>query len=1022
MAILESAPLDIPLAGGLAENVDPRVLPPGSFAVLENLVQNKAGAFSKRYGFGEETNVNDQAGAVAEPVNLLCHQGQPVAVAREAPSAPAVYQFDNGARWRARGRVEFSRLTHRADVSQPTGSVFFEALHRLAASPKALVAALWVESPTNLTSPGAGSALYYRIFDAETGVQTIARSLFSTTNGNSFASCAFDATRVLFAQLNAAGTAYVVSSLTATTGLQSTVATIAVAAGAAAAVDLVPYSPTHFAVALRDGGNVRLQIRAVAGGALSVQIAVPVAAATIVSVAMLDDGATKRFWVVLEDGGVAKAFTATSTGPANLVLGAGLTTIDATMGALLRIAPGAVDLPATLGPSCLVALSDANLKTNLHLVDFAAAVSETALLPASMATTKPVLYDERLWMTVATHAAQSQTPTGLANVGTTCLISVEVDEELVVPRLSAVFARLETTLDQVNATQAPPLAAFGPSASFECPARVFSAVGQNLRFGARWVRAHANQYAGGAHQYDECNGGLMVSGGHVAWLDGAFAVELGFVNDPKIISVGQAAGAGSVAAGTYDVFACYEYTDAMGVLHRSAPSAPVRVVVAAPNTTLTVNVATTGILAIAGFLRRPVAVHVFRTLAGPGPDVYRLTSQVTAPQNDPNATQVSFVTTLSDAQVAALGLGFLYTSAEVPARTPPAAGAVLVHKGRAWVAEAGALGRVFPSKPVRAGLAPEFADEFAVDLPQAAGPVTALAGLDDDTVAYTETQVYLISGDGPLPNGQGSAFGVVRVPSEHGCLGPGSVVVTDQGVFFQSARGICLLGRDRAVVYAGAAVEELTKTFPVARAALVDQRRRRVLWLMRSAEAAFALAAVICFDLDTGVWSNWTVSAATVVGHAMCSGEHWVATTGGFGKEAGASCRDFGEYVSSVLETPWIRVGGLVQHQRTRRWALAADRPDPCELVVEAYVDFDLTSAQAWTIDLGPTTRVEAPDHPRLSEQIAPQKHSAIKLRFTDIQAGSDTTSLGRGLDYAALQLDIAGKKGLAKVAAGNRS
>lgn len=1034
MAILESATLDVPLTGGLAEKVDRRVLPPGSYAVLENLVQDKAGAFKKRYGFGTVSGTPPE-----NPAQVGAHSGQPWAVSTPSGATPEFSHYD-GAGWRGRGAVEFGRTLFRREIVRPAGSSFFEALHRVPASPRPLMVALWVDSQSGTTAPLPGDKVFFRVLDAESGVERVAARQLFLSSERPFASCVVG-TNVVVAQRNAVGS-IVLTSINPATGLATVLATLSGGiVGTASLVDVCAYDATHFALAYSDGANTYIFIiNAVTGVTATFTFVAGPANAILVSLAFLP-GSPGTFWVFAKGAGAVQGFTATSTGPTNLTPGA-LTGLGPST-TITRIAPCAVDLPAALpgfGPACLVLLSSpfvggVGMLTEVRLLDDNFGSNVLEVVPWAMPTAKPVQALGRLWVPMAAHAARVDVATGTVDAYTTCLASITIaDEESAAVRLCAVLGRLRSKLSPFEALSLPQLSANASAQQFEVPSRIFVDVGRNVRFGADWSRVTANQYEAGSHQNCDCLGAVGFSGSHVAWYDGARVAELGFVNDPFLTSASQSAGTGSIAVGSYDFFACYEWTDDAGNLHRSAPSAPLRVDVAAPNTAVTLNVAVTG---LTGKPVGEIVIHLFRTLAGPGPDVFRLTSNATAPRNDPNAAtaQVQFVANLNDAAVLALGLGFLYTGAQVPARTPPGANAFLAHKGRAWIAVADERGQVAPSKPVVPGLAPEFSDEFIITLPQAIGPVTALAPLDDAVLAFTASQAFVIAGEGRASNGQGGDFAVVQIPTDHGCVNAASVVATEDGAFFQAARGICLAGRDQSIAYVGAPVETQVGS-RVVRSAFVDQARRRVVWLVRGSAAQSASHVMPVFDLDMRLWTTWKVDAealggSTVTGSAMVAGRHWISTIEqGFGLEETFSSRDFGSvYVRSTVETPWLRVGALVGHQRTRRFALEFDRFDPFLLDVQVFVDLNdrvdpdagFGPAQTFLFDLSTSTPVVDPSRARLVGVIAPQKHSTIKLKFVDRQAPGDTTSNGRGPDYASLALDVAGKKGLAKVAAGNR-
>jgi hypothetical protein len=1023
MPPLEGAPLPIPLSGGLAQNVDARVLPPGSYAVLENLVQSAAGAFEKRYGFAAVSDAHS-GGTVENPTLIATYQSRPVCLSVPDTSPPEVYQHD-GALWQSKGQAELGRVLLRQEIARPQGTVFYENMHRSNIAGRNLVTTLWTESELGLTSPDVAARICYRVVDGETGVEVVRRTLLSLTTSAPFASAAVG-TKIVLAQVNAGSTAYVLTSIDPATGVSTSLATVSAASIVGTPFDVAAYDANTFIFVYKDGGGIRTDLRNVTTGAVGASVTAGITNAGLLSAAFLA-GSPNQIFVFGESSGALRGTVLTSTGPTNLLNTLGTVTVDAAAGALLRLGAGAIDIPGFGPAGFAIATPATNQTTKMYVTDASLALSVSETLPWSILTSKPVLVNERLWCTMAMHASVVQTSLGLTQVATTCLVSLEVGEEFINPRLCAVLGRLRSIYDTTNVTTTSALAT-GGAGQFDCPTRVFVGVGLNLRFGIDRTRVTVNQYALGSHQNDACQGAVAFSGAHVGWLDGQSIFELGFVQDPRIISVQQVVGSGSIPIGEYDVCACYEYQDGAGNLHRSAPSAPVRVSVAANNTRLTINIATTGLTGSLGGVRRPILIHVFRTLAGPSPDFFRLTSSSTALRNTTTTNTLSFLTGDTDAFVQSLGLGLLYTNVERPARTPPPASAVLSHRGRLFLASAEDRGVVFYSKPINGpGLAPEFADELSFILPDAIGPVTALAALDAAVVAFTESQAYVISGEGRTATGGGGDFFVAKIPTEHGCFNAASVAATQEAVFFQAGRGICAIGRDQTVRYIGAAVETIIgQTHRIIRSVTVDQRRRRVIWLSRSAQALAAQHLLVVLDLDTQIWTTWRLEQI-VTGQAFAEDQHWVSTFGAaFGRSTPnqadlAASSDFGlDYIRTILETPWINVSGLVGHQRTRRWAIQANVPDPCVLIVDVMVDFNEASTQTFTIDLSDATRVEDRLNARISEVIAVQRHSAIKLRFADVPI--DAQVAGRGLSYAALMLEIAGMRGLAKTAAGNRS
>jgi hypothetical protein len=92
---LETALIQLPFGAGLAEDTDERLIPPGRWARLENLVCNKGGAFEKRYGFGEIIATSD-TGTVEAPCFVVDFYGAPAFFSDPLLALPRVYQSASG--------------------------------------------------------------------------------------------------------------------------------------------------------------------------------------------------------------------------------------------------------------------------------------------------------------------------------------------------------------------------------------------------------------------------------------------------------------------------------------------------------------------------------------------------------------------------------------------------------------------------------------------------------------------------------------------------------------------------------------------------------------------------------------------------------------------------------------------------------------------------------------------------------------------------------------------------------------
>lgn len=1040
---LETAILNLPFASGLDQAIDERLLPAGKWARLDNLVCNKSGALEKRYGFAEVLPTADGF-PIERPAQMGDFYSAPWCIDDPTTGSPLprIYQHD-GKFFRGRGRACPAMITAKNEIHRSSQSTWYASLHRAETAVGPYLVSVWVGARGS--TPASGDFITYKIFDAVTGLTSTSEKTILGSSFTPLATCIVGE-EVIVAQR--VGTTIVVYGILASNGTSRTITTITGAGSHPDPFDVCPYPYNNsvavpkFVVGFWDGASLtRVQIRDVSTGTVTGGGFVATPAKSDLSLCRhMISGTQGVIYAVTSQGGTGVVVHRFADGLGTV--GANTVFAPASMAA-----SSVIDLTATIdaGGDLFIALYNGAIE-GTWVTSAGTELTKRVFLPRARLASRPTLYKERLWGTVTATALTAPSPDG----ETGALVCWDDDPGTPSarrpPTLCGVFGRYQSTTTFHKALPSIPFNA--TVSELDVIAPIVTGAGLSGRLALDMYRVSTDAYAPGVRPSSPTNGCLSFGGSFAGWYDGISYVEHGFINEPSITLITQNPGGGAIAAGTYQYVACFEWRDERGNLHRSMPSPAVQVVVSAGSTVTTIELRTTGLTRRLGSGAREIRIHVFRTKAGPGPDFYRITTDFTAPINDPTTQIVTLQDSISDIGLDALGYGFLYSTSEVPARLPPPARAVLTHKGRAWIASAEDERSIFYSKPLVNGLAPEFADEFSIYLSQANTRVTALAPLDDLIIAFTETQIFGIGGEGRNAAGGGSDYQVFVISSDAGCINANSIAVTSAGVFFQSQEGICLLGRDQSIRYVGGPIEDLlsnptssagTRTV---RSVVVDQQRRRVLWLALPPDRGSG-GSILCHDLERDLWTSWSMPGVTLISQAMSAGIHWVVTTGGgerFGVEIRpsspgsdqASARDYGAYVSSVIETPWIAVSGLTGFERTRRFGLqirkrletllADDLKDKFLLKVEVFVDFDnttVTQTLTWTIDLA--TTILDPANARLIGQIATQKHTAIRLRITDLPIGGDSTSLGRGPSFGGLSLEIAGKRGLAKVAAGNK-
>lgn len=330
---------------------------------------------------------------------------------------------------------------------------------------------------------------------------------------------------------------------------------------------------------------------------------------------------------------------------------------------------------------------------------------------------------------------------------------------------------------------------------------------------------------------------LIVPSAVLQQYDGVSCTEVGFltyVDTQNRVDLGAAAssnGAGSLtnAAGTiYSYRVVPEWTNAQGEREQGTDNGPKATAAFALNddtVTFTIDcVPWTLKQSAKGNTRRQNLVFaVYRTLANPTADSphYR----VGTVQNDPTLDRVTFVDLMSDAVAATQEQ--LYADAELDAVAPPPGHIVASGNGRVLVAGlADDPCKAVYSKQRGHGQALSFSDILEIQLPSATGAITGAAILNDSVVLFTERASYRVNGSGVNNTGTAGGFtDPILIATNDGAVGPRGVVVTPDGVMFEStARGISLvpLGMG-SVQYVGAPLEKLSDSGPCTGAVVVPE-------------------------------------------------------------------------------------------------------------------------------------------------------------------------------------------------------
>jgi hypothetical protein len=533
------------------------------------------------------------------------------------------------------------------------------------------------------------------------------------------------------------------------------------------------------------------------------------------------------------------------------------------------------------------------------------------------------------------------------------------------------------------------------------------------------------------------HGGVAyMAGGVTAYYDGQFVSEIQPQYAPVVVSATESA-SGSLANGTYTYAAIYEWTDRAGLLHRSAPSAAKAVTTVAAKE-VTVVVATSHIQMHRARYEEGTGtstsnddnvyrIVLHRTKAS-GTVYYRLaTYEVT----QATASTVTFTDAEADANLSDEAL--LYTTGGILSNdAPPASADIAVGNGRVWLIDAEDQRRVWFSKPMQPGVAPEFSDSLTVLCPKRLG---ALEVMDDKLVMFASDDIYVLTGDGPDATGAGQFTGPVALESPVGCTNAASVVKTGDGIYFASARSIELLTRQLQVLEPpiGAPLRGTynAQTIVSADYCSLDDEVRFV--------TSATTNSVLVWNMRRKTWCTWDfINYPSISSSGVIDSEYVVNDDGTAewyvllktGSNAALTRMDSGAVVYAdggtfygiYVQTPLFRFGGLRSRARVRNVSLLLYRYGATQL--KAYATQDGTigvglpgssyyasneTATFSSTDLG-YANTAASEGAHMAQWSLPiQKCGAVSFLFEELTAGTADT---RGCTLYGLSMEVGIKGG----------
>lgn len=448
---------------------------------------------------------------------------------------------------------------------------------------------------------------------------------------------------------------------------------------------------------------------------------------------------------------------------------------------------------------------------------------------------------------------------------------------------------------------------------------------------------------------------LNITGGLLIAYDGQTANEQGFNLFPDNVAATWSATGGAIVAqpngatnaNAYYYQATYEWTDAQGNLFRSAPSIPVAVTTTGSGTAGSISLKipyyriTYKQTNVSPPPTTAVKIQLYRWSVGQ--QVYYQVTSLTQPTlNDTTQDSVTYVDTLADASI--LGNNIIYTTGGVIENTAGSACiAATLFDDRLWAISAEDKNLLLFSKQIIEATPVEMSDLLSVYVAPtigaqgSTGTMTAIAPLGSNLIIFKRDAIYYINGTGPDNTGLNNQYSPpVFITSTVGCTNPKSIVITNDGLMFQSDKGIWLLNHSLGVSYIGAEVEKFNGSI-VNSAVIVPG----------TTQARFTLntGQTLMYDYYYQQWGTFT--GVPALSSTLFENLHtYISPNGAVSQETPGVYLDNGNPVLIKFETGPVWLAGILGYQRVWELMLLGSYYSPHKLIVDVAFDYGANSQQ----------------------------------------------------------------------------
>lgn len=411
----------------------------------------------------------------------------------------------------------------------------------------------------------------------------------------------------------------------------------------------------------------------------------------------------------------------------------------------------------------------------------------------------------------------------------------------------------------------------------------------------------------------------FLCGSQLYEFDRAHVVEHGFHHYPSTLVLSEQTTGSLTLLGTYSYRAVYRWQDKAGNTHYSSPSPVVSITLTGSNNEVSVKVPTLKLTQKEG-----VAIELYRTANGGS--VYYLAQEAA---NDPSANIVTITDDLADASLTTRPQ--IYTQGGVLDNIPPPSPVAIASHGNRLFAITGE-NELWHSKTLQEERGVEFSDAFRLVFDHRGGRLASVLSQEAQLLVAREHLLSRVVGAGPNDLGIGEFVVLDSVSSEVGAEVGTPMAESSMGTIFKSTRkGVRLLDRSLQTAYIGAPVEAYNAD-PLSDVVL-HPSRNEILFCHRS-------GLLLRYDTFQRQWLvDPSATSLGVVSAAQKANDLYVLAPDGQVLREHDAFEDRDAGYSLDIETPWVKLAGLVGYQRVRRLYILGEWRSPHTL--HAWISYD---------------------------------------------------------------------------------